>query len=226
MSRTAWIVLGVVAAVVVVAAIVAAPRLATSYARNATINKCTKLRADIAAAGTAGLSGPAVAELQRQLADCTQEANTYGANLDLGLSTLIGCDSIYTAIETQWTHYRATADTEAVMRNNTRQSILSYAQTLASCYTQAVADASTPAALDTIRQSILRSLNAAIQRSGCWKNGGAGCSRFGFNEDHPADMATQNDQRAVDPLRAVIVGLDAKALTLKNVPPNPLPAVV
>jgi hypothetical protein len=116
------------------------------------------------------------------------------------------CAVLKTYIDGQFAHYRATSWSDALKRNNTRQSMLATGASLAACLQEALTFAQNSGNKNLVRPVAAlteQALTAAIQRKVCYLYDQTGCGRFGVNEDHGNDKAAQEQDRVIGPLISV-----------------------
>jgi len=116
------------------------------------------------------------------------------------------CAVLKNYVDGQFSHYKATEWSDALKRNNTRQSILATGASLAACLREALSFAQSSGNRGLVRPIAAlaeQALNSAIQRKICYLYDQAGCGRFGVNEDHGNDKAAQEQDRVIGPLVSV-----------------------
>lgn len=211
MSRSLVIGLVIIAVIVLVA--VAAKVLPGVTQRNARADKiaeCAGLQAELRGVRVQGGDATRAAQLEAAIAACIEQANALGANIDAGSVALLSADTGYEQIRQEYDHYRSTDYSDAVKRNNTRNTMLRLYDDVVTQYANATAASTTPEGLANIRASILRSLDAAIQQANCYVTDGPGCGRFGVNEPHGDDKYRDMEDRAIRPLAAAYHAADEK----------------
>lgn len=209
------VVIGIAVVVLVVAIVAFGPGLATAYARNQKLAECERLKAELASASAQGTDIVRMQDLQARIAACSQEAESYGADIDLGSVALTTCDAMAEKMEREFIHYRSTSYDDPVKRNNTRTAILRFGEELARCYSDAIAKAESTTTTTKIRKSMLRSIAAATARRDCYLYDQTGCGRFALNEDHGNDKAAAEDARVIGPLNNVLTNeLEPRAAAL------------
>lgn len=209
------VIVGIAVVVLVVALVAFGPGLATAYARNQKLAECEAIKAELAAASAQGTDVAKIQALQDRLNQCAVDAESYGADLDLGAVALGSCDAMAEKIEREFIHYRSTSYDDPVKRNNTRTAILRLGEEIARCYQDAIDKAESTATTDKIRKSMLRTLAAATARRDCYLYDQTGCGRFAVNEDHGNDKAEAENARVIRPLEAIMSGeLEPKAAML------------
>jgi hypothetical protein len=204
------LILGIGVAVVIIALVVFGPGLATTYARNKKLNECETLKAELAAIRIQGGDTNRAEQLEQMIEQCSADAESYGAEIDMGAIRLSSCDFQYNQMEREFVHYRSTSYDDPVKRNNTRTNILKIGEGLAVCYEEAVTTAESVATLDKIRQSLLRAISASTSRRDCFLYDQTGCGRFAVNEDHGNDKALAEEARVLTPLTNVLRVLDSR----------------
>lgn len=208
------LIVGIGVVVLVIALVIVGPNLATSYARNKKLSECEALKAELAALRIQGGDVNEAARLEARIAQCAADAESYGADLDLGKIRLGSCDAMYEQMEREFAHYRSTSYDDPVKRNNTRQTILRIGSELSACYSDAISQAESVATLDAIKRSLLRSIAASTSRRDCFLYDQTGCGRFGLNEDHGNDKARAEEERVLNPLQSNLSAIEAKRSTL------------
>jgi hypothetical protein len=128
------------------------------------------------------------------------------------------CSTLKGYIDGQFAHYKATEYSDALKRNNTRQSMLATGTALANCLREALAIA-VSAKTSTDIAPMVRSvagvvgpaLDSAMMRKLCYLFDQPGCGRFALNEDHGNDKAAQEQAKVIDPLIVI-----AKSMTVAD----------
>ncbi len=190
------VVLAVGAAVLVPKAL-AASRLTASYA------KCNALKARIAGARLQGGDLVLAAQLEAEYESCVAETNAMGGSIDVAGAQLDSIEAAGSQLAVEWTHYKSTADTDAVKRNNTRSAILRIGEDMVRELRGAVMVTTTLPVLDRIERFTREQALQSRARIMCWLSGEGGCSRYGVNEPHPNDNATDEIIRIGAPLGVV-----------------------
>jgi hypothetical protein len=114
------------------------------------------------------------------------------------------CNAMKARIDREFTHYKRTSYSDAIKRNNTRQTMLSTGTALAQCLAAALREAAgIRNAVKAVSDSALGALDAAMTRKLCYKHDQSGCGRFGVNEDHGNKKASDIQGRVIDPLTTV-----------------------
>jgi hypothetical protein len=211
-KRLAIIVVGIIVLVAIVIGL--GPRLFQAMARKNVTDRCSDLQARIAAARAANDMNLA-RTLESELRLCNADAIAMGVDIDLSDSTLSTCEATGEQIVLNWDHYRGTAWSDPVKRNNTRTSMLTLGNEMARCYARAVEETSTVAGAKRIKTSITKRIGEATERFNCYKNDGPGCGRFGLNEDHGNDKAQQENDRVIQPLRDALAACEIKIVRLE-----------
>lgn len=208
-----------IVAVVVVAAFARfAPAAAAARQRDELIARCTEIQARLQAARVQG-GDPARADaIERELASCVQQANALGAGIDESAVRLTEADNAYQQIEEEWRHFKSTDYVDWLTRKNTRNTMLRVAGGMINSYGEATALAKTPEAAARIRASILRSLEAAIQRRNCYATKAAGCDRSGPAESTAEEKAQEELDRVIRPLADAYRANEAALVSLGGGP--------
>jgi hypothetical protein len=120
------------------------------------------------------------------------------------------CTVLNGAIGAQWSHYTATAWSDALRRNNTRMSILGMERDLVASLRDALSAAlsitSHTARVQAVRAVegvVYTALGASITRWMCFLYSQHGCGTFGVNEDQPDVKAAQEQATSAVPLTAI-----------------------
>lgn len=200
MPTSRIVLLALVVIIVVVIAVKVVPSVVAKSQLNDKLTECARLRALLESQRRQGGDAVAAAQTAAALERCVQEANALGGHLSSADATLVDCDSAYTQMVEEFSHYKSTSYSDPVKRNNTRTTILRLGEDQARCYQTAIASATSSQAVNLIRESILRSLEAAIDRRSCYLYDMEGCGRFGLNEDDATAKGAQEKQRVIDPL--------------------------
>lgn len=200
---------------VVVVAVVFGPTIAGAWERYANTARCRDLEAQLRAMRVQGGDNNAIARLQSELYACYAAAKASGADVDLGLLHAEDCALIETQIGREWEHYKSTAGEDAIARNNIRQQILRLGGEMVACYRAAVPMLSTSAGAARMKQLVANSIALTRERSKCFREGQAGCSRYGLNEPSGDERDTDEAQRVWLPLKAVLAQVDARILQLR-----------
>lgn len=198
--RQVVLVLGVVLVVYLAASY--GPELVRKWRLDQALARCAQLRAQLAAVRVQGGDPVAAQRIEDELNACARDVAALGGTVDAAGVQLLACDTAYEQQVQEFSHYRSTEYSDAVKRNNTRQTILRLGDDQVRCYNGAIAAATSPATLNIIRASILRTLEAAVDRRNCYLYDQRGCGRFGVNEPHGNDKAADEQQRIIDPLVA------------------------
>jgi hypothetical protein len=106
-------------------------------------------------------------------------------------------------IDGQFSHYRSTEWSDALKRNNTRQTILAAGRDLVACLQNLFTTASSFGSLPTLRSIgtlTIAALNASIDRWRCFFMNEGGCGTFAVNEDQPDAKAAQEMANTTVPL--------------------------
>jgi len=113
------------------------------------------------------------------------------------------CEFQKVFIDGQFSHYRSTEWSDALKRNNTRQTILAAGRDLVACLQRLFATASSFGSLPTLRSIgtlTIAALNASIDRWRCFFMNERGCGTFAVNEDQPDAKAAQEMANTTVPL--------------------------
>lgn len=188
--------------------------------RSNALSRCEDLKRQRAALAVQGGDVVAIARLDAEIRQCAQSAQALGADVDLGGVTLDGCVAKAEQIEQEWAHYRSTEYTDAIKRNNTRGTMLRLGEEMARCFEQAVAEAETPESIERIRTALSRAIGKAEDRERCYRNDGSGCGRFGLNEAHGNDKASDEINRVITPLRAAHAAASRKRDEIRRAAPG------
>lgn len=116
---------------------------------------------------------------------------------------LIVCRETKDQIDREFAHYRATDWSDALKRNNTRQTMLSLGGALVGCLRSAFDEAHayrSGVALRAVQAVATSALDAAMNRKLCYQTNGQGCGTMAANEDQPDAKARQEYDRVVVPL--------------------------
>ena len=116
------------------------------------------------------------------------------------------CAAMKGYVDGQFDHYRATKWSDALKRNNTRQSILAAGAALAACLREALVLAQNSGDKKLVRPVAVlteQALLSAIRRKLCYLYDQTGCGRFALNEDHGNDKAAHEQDRVIGPLVSV-----------------------
>jgi hypothetical protein len=143
-----------------------------------------------------------VARLEQQVAACIAQSRELGAPVDNATAQQSTGDQSYQTAEAKYAEYKGTEYFDALKRNNLRQDVLRAGAGAATAYAAAVTAATTDEAVQLVRLSILRALDAAVQRRVCYYLDQPGCGRLGVNEDHSNDKADQEKAQVINPLIA------------------------
>jgi len=179
--------LAVLAAVVVVALVARyAPAASSARELDRVLAECAELTGQLQAARGQGGDVGRANTLQSQLDSCVARANALGGELDASAAKLVQADAAYAQIEAEFLHLRSTDYADWLKRQNTLRTMHRVAGDLVRAYDEALTAASSPAAVARVRASILRSLDAAMQRRNCYATEASGCNRSG-----PAELSGQ-----------------------------------
>jgi hypothetical protein len=121
-------------------------------------------------------------------------------------------------IDAQFAHYRATDYSDALKRNNTRQTILRSGRDLTACLQGVFNSASSFGSLTSLRAVgalAIAGINASIDRWACFLSNQSGCGTFGANEDQPDVKAQQERANTAVPLMALYANV-ARALVARG----------
>jgi hypothetical protein len=153
----------------------------------------------------------AIRRKQTEVAACIAAVRASGGDVDNATSNLSDGDNAYQHIEDQFADYKRTSKDDPLKRNNVRQDILNVGTAMAASYSGAANAATDAASARAVRQSILRALDASVQRQLCYLYQlDPQCGRNGVNEDADEDKAGQEYARIVRPL------LDAHGLAVQK----------
>jgi hypothetical protein len=121
-------------------------------------------------------------------------------------------------IDAQFAHYRATDWSDALKRNNTRQTILRSGRDLTACLQGVFSSASSFGSLTSLRAVgalTIAAINASIDRWACFLSNQSGCGTFAANEDQPDVKAQQERANTAVPLMALYTNV-ARALVSRG----------
>ena len=128
------------------------------------------------------------------------------------------CAFLKTYIDGQFAHYKATEWSDALKRNNTRQSILAAGRDLTSCLQTVFTTASSfgsAAKMREVATIAIAALNASIDRWKCFFMNERGCGTFASNEDQPDAKAAQEMANTAVPLMNLYAQI-ARALVARG----------
>lgn len=120
------------------------------------------------------------------------------------------CRETKAQIDGEFNHYVATNWSDALKRNNTRQTMLSLGGSLVACLRSTYEEAlkyGSIRSLRAVQAAAVAALDAAMDRKLCYQMNGRGCGTMAANEDQPDAKAHQEDTRTVRPLIALNVDI-------------------
>jgi hypothetical protein len=177
----------IIGAVVVVALVARyAPAASAEREKDRILSECAALTGQLTAIRQQGGDVGRANALQAELDACIARANALGAGLDASAAKLVQADAAYAQIEAEFLHLRATDYADWLKRQSTLRTMHRVAGDLVRAYDDALNSADSPAAVSRVRGSILRSLEAAMQRRNCYATEASGCNRSG-----PAELSGQ-----------------------------------
>lgn len=183
-------------------AVVLIPKVLAESAKTNKLNECRNLQAELDSISIQGGDVNRQTQLRAAIARCVSEARAQGVDIDPGQAAIDSCRAQASTIDAEWAHYGTTAQEDAVARNNIRGSILKNGELMVSCIRNATRVATSLPVLDQIdafaREQILRS----YMRVKAYLNGGV-YSRYGLNEPHVNDKATDEYLKIAGPLGAL-----------------------
>jgi hypothetical protein len=195
------IALVVIGAIVIVAVAARyAPAAAGARSRDAILAECAQLTGQLAAVRQQGGDVGQAAQIQAQLDACVARANALGAGLDASAAKLVQADAAYAQIDAEFRHLRSTDYADWLKRQNTLRTMHRVSADLVRAYDEATTAAESPAAVARVRASILRSLDASIQRRNCYATKAAGCDRSGPAELSAEEKAAAEMELSIRPL--------------------------
>lgn len=107
----------------------------------------------------------------------------------------------------EWANYRTTADVDAIKRNNIRGTWLRLTDEYVGDARAALAMVrGDRAGLDALVAELWEWVSAANDRAVCFGDGAAPCSRYGLNEPHNVERATDEIMRGLLPVLGSAVG--------------------
>lgn len=186
------------------------PKFLAASAKADTAARCRHLQARIAGARLQGGDAVEAARLEAELRACIADANAQGANIDPSIVEVGSCDAMQAQIDAEWTHYKSTAGEDAVKRNMTRGTILRLGEDMARCLDRALLLATSVEGVDAVIASAQRGIDRSVERALCFFGGVGGCSRYGWNEQHPADSGRDDLLRVAYPLGASIAAIPGR----------------
>jgi hypothetical protein len=175
---------------------------------------------------------PMFAQATHMANDMTRRGYTW-LWADMATSRLRMCSVLKTEIDREFQHYKTTSYSDAVKRNNTRQTILRLGRELSQCLSSALSDArkappvrltqvrwlglrgmgglgaysaATGNSVSAVAASALSALDSSMTRKICFSLDMPGCGRFGVNEDGNEKKAADEQARVLAPLLAVAKG--------------------
>jgi len=143
-----------------------------------------------------------VRRLEQQVAACIAQARELGAPVDNATAQQSTGDQLYQELEAKFGEYKATDYIDWMKRRNIFSENIDRGTRLAAAYSAAVAAASDDSQIQAARLSIIRALDAAIQRRLCALQKESGCDRSGPAESDKESKAAQEKERVIDPLMA------------------------
>ena len=195
------IALVIIGAIVIVAVAARyAPAAAGARSRDAILAECAQLTGQLAAVRQQGGDVGQAAQIQAQLDACVAQANALGAGLDPSAAKLVQADAAYAQIDAEFRHLRSTDYADWLKRQNTLRTMHRVSADLVRAYDEATTAAESPAAVARVRASILRSLDASIQRRNCYATKAAGCDRSGPAELSGEEKAAAEMELSIRPL--------------------------
>ncbi len=195
------IALVIIGAIVIVAVAARyAPAAAGARSRDAILAECAQLTGQLAAVRQQGGDVGQAAQIQAQLDACVARANALGADLDPSAAKLVQADAAYAQIDAEFRHLRSTDYADWLKRQNTLRTMHRVSADLVRAYDEATTAAESPAAVARVRASILRSLDASIQRRNCYATRAAGCDRSGPAELSGEEKAAAEMELSIRPL--------------------------
>lgn len=181
------------------------PKALAAFSRQATLNECRRLQAELDAIRVQGGDQIRAIQIETQLRRCVSEANAQGLNIDPAEARLGSCETFGVLIATEWTHYKSTSMEDAIKRNNTRASILRAGEDMVACLRAVVTEATSLSTLDRAEAFVREQIFRSSERVMCFLNGAPGCSRYGLNEAHVSDKASDEMLRIGAPLGIIEV---------------------
>ena len=210
---------GIIAICVLLALVGAAiivPPLLKQRAENQLASTCRELEARLAGAALQGGNPKEIADIEAKLVACKKAATAAGIpDMDVGEAVLAGCVARGEQMSQEWAHYKSTTYSDAVKRNNTRNTILRLGEEMARCFSESIDDTTSVKGAESIRSELRKQIAYSVERRTCYVNDMSGCGRFALNEDHGNDKSAAERDRIENKLREQLVRVDAKVIELR-----------
>jgi hypothetical protein len=203
-------IIALVIAGLIVGAVIIVPPMIVKRNKAEAAAKCAELQARRAGVAVQGGDVNELARLDQQIKACAMASAALGNEVDLGAIVLENCVAKGELISQEWAHYRSTDGTDAIKRNNTRGTWLRMTEEMTRCFAGAIDDSTTFEGAKKIQSAIRTQVAFAESRAACFDAGVSGCSRYGLNEPHNTERATDERNRGVIPLREQLARIDAK----------------